>query len=148
MVPLPRPRPFDPACHDYTDPYVVPDGDLSFLMLDSALADDFRAVPSQVDTYRTQLGQLATLASGNSWFLTHRPPWVFGVASEEGGVQQLFRDNPTLQAASGNQLPAGVSLALSGHIHLFEGLSFRTDGRPSSSSEKGALRSIPISTRP
>jgi calcineurin-like phosphoesterase family protein len=123
------PRPMQSTCHDYTDPYAIPYGDLNFLMLDSALADDFRAVPDQVAAYRPQFDQIAALARPNSWFLTHRPLWVFGVAGEQSGVQQLFRDNPTLQAAANNNLPAAVSLALSGHIHLFEALGF-DDNRP------------------
>jgi Calcineurin-like phosphoesterase len=124
------PRPYPPSCEDYTDPYAIPDGDLTFLMLDSSLADDFRAVPDQVAAYRPQFDALAKLARPNSWFLTHRPMWVFGVSGEEAGVQQLFKDNPTLQAAAANTLPPQVSLALSGHIHLFEALTFDDDRPP------------------
>jgi len=118
------PRPLAPGCQDYTDPYAVAAGDLTLLVLDSANADDYQAVPDEVAAYKGQFDRLAQLAVPNSWLLTHSPIWVFGHAGTRGGREQLFRDNPTLQAASQNSLPDGVNLVLSGHIHLFEALSF------------------------
>jgi hypothetical protein len=118
------PRPMPQSCQEYTDPYAIPAGDLTLLMLDSANADDFQPVPSEVSAYTPQFASLNGLAGPNSWLLTHRPVWVFGVAGMVGGAEQLFRDNPVLQAASQNQLPPGVNLVISGHIHLFESLSF------------------------
>jgi hypothetical protein len=118
------PRPLVAGCQNYTDPYLVRAGDLSLLMLDSANADDYQAVPDEVRAYKAQFDQLASLAMAHSWLLTHRPVWVFGHAGETNGIERLFRDNPTLQAASGNELPTGVALVISGHIHLFESLAF------------------------
>lgn len=124
------PRPVPASCQDYTDPYPVQVGDLQLLVLDGSNANDFEAAPDQVAIYATQFAALRQMARGNAWLLTHRPMWIFGHAGEKDGVEQLFRDNPTLQAASQNSLPAEVQLVLSGHIHLFELLGFTGDRPP------------------
>jgi len=65
-------------------------------------------------------------ASGdNAWIVTHRPFWGIG---EDSG--ELFMINDTLQAASGNILTGGINLVLSGHIHLFEMLTFEGGRQP------------------
>jgi hypothetical protein len=54
-----------------------------------------------------------------SWFLTHRPVWGFDT--------HRHTINATLQqalAASNGKLPDGIVLALAGHIHVAEVLSF------------------------
>src|SRR5262249_36006580 len=118
------PRPFDPSCVNYTQPYVVPFAALQLLMLDSSAASDTSVNPQQVAIYREQFDRLRALAGPNAFLLTHRPVWGFGHLGEMNGMETLFRDNPTLQAGSENVLPASVELVLSGHIHLFELLSF------------------------
>jgi hypothetical protein len=42
----------------------------------------------------------------------------------------LFQLNATLQAASMNSLGPSIALVLSGHLHLFEALSFAADRPP------------------
>jgi hypothetical protein len=123
------PRPIPATCEDFTDPYAIPAGDVQLLLFDSSNADDFSAHPDQVAIYAPQFAALHNLAQGDAWLLTHRPMWIFGHAGIKDGVEQLFRDNPTLQAASQNTLPSNVQLVLSGHIHLLELLSFG-GGRP------------------
>jgi hypothetical protein len=123
------PRPIPATCEDFTDPYAISAGAIQLLLFDSSNADDFSAHPDQVAIYAPQFAALQNLAQGNAWLLTHRPMWVFGHAGIKDGVEQLFRDNPTLQAASQNVLPSSVQLVLSGHIHLLELLSF-TGQRP------------------
>jgi hypothetical protein len=93
-------------------------------MLDSSAASDTSVDPAQVAIYRQQFDRLRAIAGARALFVTHRPMWVFGHAGEMNGMETLFRDNPTLQAGSENLLPPGVELALSGHVHLFELLSF------------------------
>jgi len=117
------PRPLTPGCQEYSEPYAVRTGGLNLLMLDSANADDYQAVPDEVTAYAGQFDQLTSLAVPSSLLLTHRPVWAFGHLGNRDGVEQLFRDNPTLQAASQN-FPAAVELVLFGHIHLFQSLSF------------------------
>ncbi len=123
------PRPIPATCEDFTDPYDIPTGDVQLLLFDSSNADDFEADPNQVAIYTPQFAALHTLAQGDAWLLTHRPMWIFGHTGIKDGVEQLFRDNPTLQAASQSTLPSDVQLVLSGHIHLLELLSY-SGGRP------------------
>jgi hypothetical protein len=118
------PRPLEAECNDYTEPYAVEIGGLQLLMLDSSAASDTSVDPTQVALYRQQFARLDELAGPHALLLTHRPMWAFGHLGEMNGVETLFRDNPTLQAASENVLPAGVELVVSGHIHLFELLTF------------------------
>jgi hypothetical protein len=118
------PRPYEPACVDYTEPYAVEVGGLTFLMFDSSNASDTSVDPAQVAIYRQELATMATLAGPRSFVVTHRPFWAIGNGAKMGAPEQLFEDNPTLQAASGNELPAGVEAVLSGHIHFFQLLSF------------------------
>lgn len=118
------PRPYDPQCSDYTEPYAIELGNLQLLMFDSSAANDRSVDPAQVARYRVQFAEVARLAGPRAFFVTHRPMWVFGHAGEQDGKEQLFTGNPTLEAASESQLPASVEMVLSGHVHLFEALSF------------------------
>jgi len=79
---------------------------------------------AQVEVYRRQYATLRELAGPRSFLVTHRPMWAFGVSKTAGSAGMLFRDNPTLQAASFNEVPSGVEAVLSGHIHIFELLGF------------------------
>jgi hypothetical protein len=124
------PRPYPSAgCEAYTNPYAVELGDLQLVLLDSAEANDFTARPEQVAIYRAQFARVAELAGPNTWLVHHRPLWAIGQDPREAGPAGLYRTNPTLQAASDNRLPAGIQLVLSGHIHIWEALTF-ADGRP------------------
>ncbi|HLH25441.1 MAG TPA: metallophosphoesterase [Chloroflexota bacterium] len=124
-----EPRPYTGACTDYTEPYAVDLGDARLVVLDSAEADDFAVRPEQAALYRDQFARVGELAGPNTWLVLHRPLWAIGQTPGEAGPAGLFRTNPTLQAASDNRLPAGVQLVLSGHLHLWEALTF-ADGRP------------------
>ena len=124
------PRPFDPVCSDYTAPYAIDLGGLQLLMFDSSAANDDSVDPAQVALYRPQFAEVARLAGPRAFFVTHRPMWVFGHAGEQDGQEQLFTGNPTLEAASENQLPDSVEMVLSGHVHLFEALGFDAPRAP------------------
>ncbi len=114
----PRSRPS--TCQDYTSPYAIGLGNLNLLMLDSAAAEDSKPKPDQVATYTDQFKHLAKLTTDPTWVLTHRPIWAFGKTLSG----KLYRINLTLQAALKNTLPAGVAAVFSGHLHLFESISF------------------------
>jgi hypothetical protein len=124
------PRPYPAACEEYTEPYAVDLGDLRLVVLDSAQANDFTARPDQVEVYRAQFARVAELAGPNTWLVHHRPLWAIGQSSRDLTPAGLFRTNPTLQAASDNRLPAGIQLVLSGHIHIWEALTFADDRPP------------------
>jgi len=122
----PRSRP--DKCQDYTDPYSVSLGDFAVIVMDSAMANDTKAVPDQVTMYDKQFSQIESMTNKPSWLLIHRPIW--GIAQQRGQSQpQIYTANKTLQAASLNHLPSSITLVLSGHIHIFEMLGFE-DKRP------------------
>ena len=95
------PRPFDPRCVDYTEPYAIELGNLQLLMFDSSAANDTNVDPKQVALYVPQFAEVARLARRRAFFVTHRPMWVIGNSGDQNGQEQLFTGNPTLQAASG-----------------------------------------------
>ena len=109
-------------------PYVVDLGNLRVATLDSANACDNFAPEKTSEIYTAQFDSLGDPLAGDTpaFFMTHRPLWAVTGPSKT--------INHTLQAALG-QLPAGrlpdsVQLSLSGHMHLFESLTFVAGGRP------------------
>lgn len=122
------PRTMPSNCQSYTEPYAVPVGDVQLLVFDSSAASDGSTPADQVAEYTKEFAALNKLAGPNAWFLSHRPVW--GLV-QFGKNRTLATGTLTLQAATGNQLPAGVQLSLAGHIHLAEVLSFPPgSGRP------------------
>jgi hypothetical protein len=121
------PRPLPAACPPVSQLYRVEAGGLVLFVLDSGEASDVTAPSSLVARYRREFARID--APPGSWLLSHRPLWASVRIANAIGLSLVVNDNETLQAASGNALPVGISLVLSGHIHLFEALSF-VDRRP------------------
>lgn len=106
------------GCVDTTEPYAVQTGTVRLIVFDGALADDRSAVPDQVAAYAPQFARARELAAGaaEAWFLVHRPIWAIG--ANPSPPPATFTDNPTLQAASQNELGPETTLVLSGHVHV------------------------------
>ena len=119
------PGPMPASCQDVTEPYSVDLGRARMLVLDTALASD--RPPLNPDPYVSQFAALRAMAGSNAWLLAHKPMW--GLLPDSSGASVTVL-NPTLQAASGNSLPPGVRLVLTGHIHLAEVLGFAGDRPP------------------
>ena len=117
------PYPATNACPDMTPPYVISLGALRLVVLDSAVASD-HPTPQEIAAYRRHLATVEDLARGGAWLLTHRPLWAATNLSKKPKEEKLYPSNATLQAALAGRAPAGVSLILSGHVHLFEALGF------------------------
>jgi hypothetical protein len=118
-------------CDDLTEPYPVQAGELRLVVVDTSSAADERPSAASVQGFAAQFAAVRTMVSERSWLVMHKPLWALlppgrGTASAGQTAADL---NPTLQAATGNALPTGIDRVLSGHIHLFEMLSF-ADGRP------------------
>lgn len=124
------PRPLPAACPEYTDPYAIPYMAPQLLVVDDSAVNDYEIEPAQVEEYKKQFAQVnAQAAKAPTWILLHDPTYAFGHAGEKDGKETLFRDQPTLQQATGNAFPETVQTLLSGHLHIFETLSFEK-GRP------------------
>jgi hypothetical protein len=112
-----------PACTDLLSPYTVSVAGQSIVVLDTSNAED--NCPASGCNSAPYAAQLATLAPPpESWLITHRPIW---------GIKRDTTLNAALQgavAARGGRLPDGIGLVLSGHMHIFESLSFADGGPP------------------
>jgi predicted phosphodiesterase len=129
-----EPRALPASCGDATEPYAVTVGDLRLWVVDSVDADDTEAKPDKVARFQKQLAALSSeqaAAGVATWLLVHRP--VFGIfgaprggaaASSASAAIPIVPINATLQAAWAASSPRAVDLVLSGHVHLFESLSF------------------------
>ncbi|MFN3658568.1 MAG: metallophosphoesterase [Pseudolabrys sp.] len=107
-----------PACIDLLPVFTVAVGGQSFVVMDSSNADD--VCPCNSAPYAKQFAALRP--TPGSWLVTHRPVWGF---NPKGPI------NPTLQGALQQwqgKLPPGITLAVAGHIHLWEAIGF-ADGR-------------------
>jgi predicted phosphodiesterase len=123
------PRPMPASCETYTDPYAIPLNGVRFLVMDTAEAGDTQSDAALDAVYAAQLKQLAALTHPGDWLLTHKPV-AGGILRLNGKPEQIVTDK-TFQNISDSRLPAGISVILSGHIHLAEALLFdKNSGRP------------------
>jgi predicted phosphodiesterase len=97
------------TCTDITQPYAVTLSGLRIVVLDSANADDETLDAASVAAYRSTFDAARSLASNETWLVTHRPPYT----------------NATERAAMGDLRPFAALLA--GHIHLFAALGITGD---------------------
>lgn len=127
-------------CTENSPPYKVDLGDLSLINMDSSTLPDAFSLPVKpqtVDIYRKLFDQVNSQAEGSiqSWVMTHRPIWAISSFYDwQNDKDSIDNTDPTMQAAIVKTKAGGfdksVNLALAGHIHNFETLSFN-DGRPS-----------------
>ena len=115
----------------YTEPYALALGDaLRLVVLDSANACGQAGLTDHIATYRRQFDQLQALVgsgqAAQTWLVSHRPLWA---VLKDTAAETMF-PNYTLRQASGDRLPAPISLILSGHEHVLQSLTFREPGLP------------------
>jgi len=115
----PHPAPLE--CADRTDPFRLHIGGLDLLWFDGANADDFSLSP-QAAFYGAQLAGLLAAAPPHAWLLTHRPIWALAQGNMAGANL-----NVTEQAAIRGQVPPGLDLIVSGHLHDFTSYEFGPD---------------------
>ncbi|MGH7683227.1 MAG: metallophosphoesterase family protein, partial [Vulcanimicrobiaceae bacterium] len=113
------------ACSLHEPAYATSVGDMRFFVLDSSSALDPRPSTRLTPAFRSDFARLRALPPATTWLVSHRPMW--GVDATLTGATLAI--NRTLEAAEGNARTLPIELALSGHIHLFEALSF-ADHRP------------------
>ncbi len=118
---------------DYSEPYAIDiGGDEQLVIFDSSKTSG-RPLSSSDPAwaiYNHQLAQVAALVrqKKNSWFVSHHPLIAVLPGRQSGefrlagnlGLQSVFEKTYPEQL-----LPDGVRLALHGHVHLFESISFK-----------------------
>ncbi len=93
------------ACTDATDPYEVDLGNLRIVAFDSAVAEDRKVDPALSPVYQRQFAAVRAMVNrrkGESWFVTHRPPYT----------------NSDERNTMGDALEP-FDAVLAGHIHFF-----------------------------
>jgi Calcineurin-like phosphoesterase len=117
----PSPAQAPPACIDMIRQFTVTMAGQSFIVMDSSNAAD--ACPCDTVLYAADFAAMRPVPG--TWLLTHRPVWGFRPHRQT--------INATLQAALAawdGKLPEGIALALAGHIHVAEALSFADKRTP------------------
>jgi hypothetical protein len=117
----PTPAQGAPACVDLIPQFTVTLAGQSFVVLDSSNAAD--TCPCDAARYAAEFSSMPPRPG--TWLLTHRPVWGFrshGKTINESLQQALKTWN--------GKLPDGITLALAGHIHVAEVLSFADKRSP------------------
>ena len=117
------PRAWHPVCESYSAPYVITLGKLQLAMLDSSAVVEDKLDDVQVHRY---VEQFKSLHVKNAWLVDHHPFWGFKQSAGSGAPTLV---SLPLEAAWDEHPPEGIDMVLSGHVHLFELLSF-DHGRP------------------
>jgi hypothetical protein len=121
------PTPFDSAagCIPHLPPYAVPFANLNIVVSDNSDAPEPDVVDASVPVYREEIANLAE-AKAPVWWVQHRPIW--GLISGPLGIPA--GGNKTLAASVPEAgIPAPVELMLSGHIHTFEAINYKSARR-------------------
>lgn len=128
--------PANDASGDYSDPYAVPLGGGAQLIVFDTANTNWKGLPTSdprraryADTYR----KVARLAEGAAYNIgvDHHPLFAFGANQDpKTGAITLFGGDRGLLDAFGDvdpgYLPRSISMLLSGHVHLWEQVSFST----------------------
>jgi hypothetical protein len=125
------------ATGDYSDPYTVPlGGDAQLLVFDSANTSykGFAAGDPRRERYADTYRKLEALSSKarHTIAVDHHPLYGFGAIEDKktGAISLFGGDAGLIQAFGAIQprlLPANVDVLLSGHVHLWEQVSFSSD---------------------
>lgn len=122
---------------NYSEPYAIPLGRNSQLIVfDSAVAGNLPLRDNNLNDKKTRanyLSQARTVSEltaapiPRSWFASHHP--VLAFAPDSRRPESVFPGNPALQTVlrevnGAAYYPDGVQLALHGHVHLFQAISF------------------------
>ena len=130
--------PPDRACPEVSPSFVVDLGSLGFVVMDSAAVsgsdnadsaddddDDDEAGSGQSDNLiekiRREYAAIAQSIPAPAWLLTHSP---FNAIRRDKTTGENKVDNTILQEAVGEVLSPDIAMIVSGHIHIFEALTF------------------------
>lgn len=125
-------------CEAFQPPYLAQLGTFQLVLFDSSSVNQ-RMSAEQVDRYAHEL---SSIQASHAWLVVHHPIWGFATS---GSVP--IASSPGLQKAWWKADPKGIDLVVSGHVHLFELLSFDHDLPPTLVAGHGGTDlSYPIET--
>ena len=131
----------DDALGDYSAPYAIPLGrigtELAQLIIFDSSKVPYKALNKADPAYQIYLQQFQivnqlTEHAVLNLFVNHHPILGFGADPQSDGSMKLFGGSAALQDVmqnlNANRLfPAKVQATISGHVHLFEAITFETD---------------------
>jgi len=115
------------ACVEHIAPYVVPLPPISLVVIDDANAPETSAPANLIQLYRGDLAAVSALGSGPLWLAMHRP--ISGYVKVPPGLS-AGGNQTLLNAIHADGFPRSVDLLLSGHIHAFEAINYKSDLPP------------------
>jgi len=110
------------ACNPQEPPFRLDLGGVTLAVLDVTRAEDRAVDPALAPFFKQQFAALADI-KGPLWIAMHKP--IYGSIRVKDGVS--VGDNKTLVEAARGVLAPNIEAVLSGHLHLFEALSFKQD---------------------
>jgi hypothetical protein len=113
---------------NFNDPWAVSFGDTQFIAFDSSNAAKTAYVPAAFQPYTTELAEAASLSSSNllNIFAVHHP--VLGyTAANPPTVGNAALQSVMNAAFPGNYYPPNTAIAIHGHVHDFQALSFSSN---------------------
>ncbi len=115
--------PVEAACRDFTGIFVARLGAFGIVVVDGAAAEDpHDDMNPMADLLRSQFEQVIAKVPAESWMVAHRP---FNAMRSSYGPQPVNEvENKVQELAFGAIMPAGVRMALAGHIHFFQAVDF------------------------
>ena len=129
--------PANDALGEYSDPYAVPLGGGAQLIVFDSANTNWKGLPKtdpRRAVYAEDQRKIAALAGGARYNIGagHHPLFAFGARRDPGtGEVSLFGGDAGLLDAFGDAdplyLPRSISILLSGHVHLWEQLSFASE---------------------
>jgi hypothetical protein len=129
--------PANDAVGNFSAPYAVPLGaDAQLVVFDTANTDykGFKPGDPRLAAYADNYRKIAALAAGARYNIgvDHHPMFGFGaIQDKKTGAISLFGGDAGLLQAFGaidpGFLPASISMLLSGHVHLWEQVSFSSN---------------------
>jgi predicted phosphodiesterase len=121
--------PIEGSCRDLSGIFVARHGDFGVVVVDGAKADDPKdsaAFDSMADLLRGQMLDVADKVPAEAWLATHRP--MNAMANVPSGATVV--NNRVQEAGLGPVMPAGVRMAVAGHVHFFQAVDFGGERPP------------------
>lgn len=115
--------PMEPTCRDFSGDFVARIGDFGVVVVDAAKAEDPKGDPTDMAaTMRRQFIEVMAKVPQEAWLTTHRP--LDAMLGTEKGTPRNFVGNKVIELALGKDMPTGVRMYVSGHIHFFQAVDF------------------------
>jgi hypothetical protein len=113
--------PMPAECQQFSPSWTADIDGRSFLYLDTSATADVTTKPEIDAAFQKVLDEAADITTPGIWLVTHKP--IAGGVLDLSGKEQVVT-NATLQSLTGGDLPPGIAVMLSGHIHLAQALTF------------------------